>query len=245
MNFSLNEVKQANTTRYLRPYNIYSDVTISNVETKEGVSAKGNAWKSLLITFSCPDGEYTHSIFYLNSDKDAERSEIDMPNGGKRQMPSNWEKNRDVVAAIGFAFFPEDFKKMQMLVSKAGYTHAKEAFEGIAELFVKCINKNKGKVHTNMKLVGRNSNGSIYATLPSCTGIAEAKDEKRAADNNVNVGDWYTWMISPFGDRLTFSAYEEKQKNDYNSAKPTPMSSDPLTTSTESKEEEIDFDSLL
>lgn len=245
MNFSLNEVKQANTTRYLRPYNIYSDVTISNVETKEGVSAKGNTWKSLLITFSCPDGEYTHSIFYLNSDKDAERSEIDMPNGGKRQMPSNWEKNRDIVAAIGFAFFPEDFKKMQMLVGKAGYTHAKEAFEGIAELFVKCINKNKGKVHTNMKLVGRNSNGSIYATLPSCTGIAEAKDEKRAADNNVNVGDWYTWMISPFGDRLTFSAYEEKQKNDYNNAKPTPMNSDPLTTLTESKEEEIDFGPLL
>lgn len=242
-NFSLSDVKQSTDSNYLKAYNIYKDVTLSGVEVKEGTSAKGNAWKSLNVTFSCPEGSYNHSIFYLNSDKDAERTEIDMPNGGKRQLPSAWERNRDVIAAIGFTFFPEDFAKMQIATAKANYKGAKDAFEGIADMFIKCVAKNKGKVHTNMKLVGKNSNGTVYAALPNCTGIAEARDEKRAADNNVNVGEWYTWMISPFGNKLSFTAYEERQKKDLENAKPTDMEtvnidSEPTTT-------EIDFDSLL
>ena len=246
VNFNLDAVKQPNTSKYLRAYNIYKDVTLSGVEVKEGTSPNGNSWKSLQIMFSCPEGEYNHSIFYLNSDKDVERNSIDMPNGGKRELPSNWERARDTIAAIGFTFFPEDFAKMQKATAKANYKNATEAFEAIADMFIKCVNKNKGKVHTNMKLVGRNSNGNIYATLPNCTGIAEAKDSKRAADNNVNVGDWYTWMISPFGDNLSFSTYEENQKLKLENAKPTVM--EDTTSEIDSKSEDsedIDFDSLL
>ena len=248
-NFSLNEVKPNNPVKYLKAYHIYSDVTLDGVEIKEGVSAKGNAWKSLNLIFSCPEGSYNHSVFYLASDKDAERTEMDMPNGGKRQLPSTWERSRDLIAAVGFTFFPDDFAKMQKASSTLQYKDAKDAFEKIADMFVKCINKNKGKVHTNMKLVGRNSNGTVYATLPSCTGIAEAKDEKRAADNNVNVGDWYTWMISPFGDNLSFSSYEEKMKVELEGAKPTNMdsvnTSDNINEAPKGSEDEIDFDSLL
>ena len=248
-NFSLNDVKPNNPVKHLKAYHIYNDVTLDGVEVKEGISAKGNAWKSLNLTFSCPEGSYNHSIFYLTSDKDTDRPEMNMPNGGKRYMPSAWERSRDTIAAVGFTFFPEDFAKLQAATAKAGYKHAKEAFDGIADMFVKCINKNKGKVHTNMKLVGRNSDGTIYATLPNCTGIAEAKDEKRAADNNVSVGDWYTWMISPFGDNLSFSAYEETKKKEFENAKPTNMDSVSTSTSIDEapkgSEDEIDFDSLL
>lgn len=248
-NFSLNEVKPSNGIKYLRAYNIYKDVTLDGVEVKEGISAKGNAWKSLNLTFSCPDGIYNHSIFYLTSDKDVERTEQDMPNGGKRQYPSAWERARDVIAAIGFTFFPDDFAKMQKASASLQYKDAKDAFEKIADLFVKCINKNKGKVHTNMKLVGRTSDGTVYATLPKCTGIAEAKTEERAASNNVNVGDWYTWMVSPFGENLSFNTYEEKAKKEYEGAKPTNMDSVNTTMNVDTKpqdsEDEIDFDSLL
>lgn len=247
LNFSLNEVKPASSTKYLKAYNIYKDVTLDGVEVKEGVSAKGNAWKSLNLNFSCPEGNYNHSIFYLTTDKDTERTEMDMPNGGKRQLPSTWERSRDIIAAVGFTFFPEDFAKMQKASSTLQYKDAKDAFEKIADMFIKCINKNKGKVHTSMKLVGRNSNGTVYATLPNCTGIAEAKDAKRAEENNVNVGDWYTWMITPFGDNLSFTAYEEKKKAELENAKPTNMDAvdTVIDTAPKGSEEDIDFDSLL
>lgn len=249
LNFSLNEVKSASTTKYLKAYNIYNDVTLDGVEVKEGVSAKGNAWKSLNLTFSCPEGSYNHSVFYLNTDKDVKRNEINMPNGGKRQLPSAWERSRDLIAAVGFTFFPEDFAKMQKASASLQYKDVKDAFEKIANMFIKCINNNKGKVHTNMKLVGRTSNGTVYATLPNCTGITEAKDAKRAEDNNVNVGDWYTWMISPFGDNLSFTTYEEKKKKEYEGAKPTNMDSVDtamnIDTKPQGSENDIDFDSLL
>lgn len=247
-NFSLNEVKPINSVKYLKAYNIYNDVTLDGVEIKEGVSAKGNAWKSLNLTFSCPEGTYNHSVFYLNSDKDVERTEMDMPNGGKRQLPSAWERSRDLIAAIGFTFFPDDFAKMQKASATLQYKGAKDAFEKIADMFIKCVNKNKGKVHTNMKLVGRNSNGTVYATLPNCTGIAEAKDTKRAEENNVNIGDWYTWMITPFGDNLSFTSYEETKKKELESAKPTDMNlveTSGIDTAPKELSEDIDFDSLL
>lgn len=239
-NFNLNDVKPSNSVAYLKPYTIYDNVTLNNVEVKSGTSAKGNNWKMLQVTFKCNEGTYNHSIFFINSDKDFERTKMDMPNGGKRELPSAWERTRDVMAAIGFTFFPEDFEKLQAISSKA------KSFDDIANAFVKLANANAGKVSTKMKLVGRNSNGTVYATLPNCTGIAEAKDEKRAADNNVNVGDWYTWMINPFGNNVSFTPYEETQKNKLNTATPTTMPdavevSDTPIASTE----DIDFDNLL
>ena len=241
--FNLNDVKQPSAVRYLKPYNIYNDVSISNVEIKEGTSVNGNAWKAIQLTFSCAEGIYNHSIFYVNSDKDFERTEMDMPNGGKRELPSSWERTRDTMAAIGFAFFPEDFAKMQAASSKA------KSFDDIAEMFVRCVTKNKGRISTKMKLIGSNRNGSVYAALPNCTGIAEAKDEKRASDNNVKVGEWYTWMVSPFGNNLSFSNYEEKKKVEYENAKPTAINnavdSVGATVDTAPIDSEIDFDSLL
>lgn len=239
-NFNLNEVKQSTPSNFLKPYNIYPDVTIGNVEIKEGTSAKGNAWKAIQITFSCKDGDYNHSIFFIKDDKDFERTIMDMPNGGKRELPSSWERTRDTMAAIGFAFFPDTFTKLQAVSSKA------KSFDDIAKVFVKYAKDAIGQNPTNMKLVGRNSNGSVYATLPNCTGIAEAKDEAHATSNNVNVGEWYTWMVSPFGANLTFTNYEEKKRNEFNNAKPTEMpATDSVVEAPAVESEEIDFASLL
>lgn len=248
-NFNISDVKPSTSSKYLKPYNIYNNVTLSRVETKEGVGKTGNPWKSMIITFACEEGEFSKSMFYVKTAKDCQRGSMDMPNNGKRELPSAWERNRDLMAAIGFAFFPEDFAKLQEAVAKNNsFKNEEEGFEFIASCFIKCINKNLGKNPTSMKLVGRNSNGTVYAELPSCTGIAEAKDEKRASDNNVNVGEWYTWMVSPFGDNLTFSTYEERQKIAYESAKPTPIkdeTSEIIQETTSEGSEEIDFDSLL
>ena len=242
---SLANAKPATTISYLKPYNIYSNITIKSAEVKEGTSATGNAWKSLNITFGNEEGIHLESIFYLD-EKDTsafERGSVDMPNGGKRVLPSSWEIIKDKMAAIGFAFFPEDFNKLQSISSKI------QSFEELMKYFKQAIDKNIGKKATNMKLVGRNSKGKVYAALPKCTGIAQANDEKRAADNNVQVGEWYTWMVSPFNDnptKLAFSNYEQKQADEYNNAKPTAMDTS-VTNSIDNLEtdEEIDFDKLL
>lgn len=242
---SLSNVQPTNSVSYLKPYNIYSNVTIDKVDVLEGTSASGTPWKRLEITFKCDEGQHKESIFWITSDKDFERGTIDMPNGGTRELPSNWERTRDKMAAIGFAFAPEAFAKLQAASSKA------KSFDDIALAFQKMLTSAIGKVSTNMKLVGRTVNNSVYATLPNCTGIAQANDEKRAAANNVNIGEWYTWMVTPFGDNLTFTAYEQKQANEYNNAKPTKVSNSTVETDsvnnfdTVSTEGDIDFESLL
>lgn len=250
---SLATTKPSSSTSYLKPYNIYENVSIKSSEIKEGTSSNGNSWKSLLITFGNDEGIYTESIFYLNENnsKDFERSSIDMPNGGKRELPSSWERTKDKLAAIGFAFFPEDFDKLQKISSKV------KSFEELMTYYKKALDKNIGKKSTNMKLVGRKStDGRIYAALPNCTGIAQATDAKKAASNGVQEGDWYTWLVSPFNDntsKIAFTNYEQTQSNEYHNAKPTTIDNSSVTTDPinnfdnvdKDSGEEIDFDSLL
>lgn len=234
--FSFNsfaDAKPNSNSSFLKPYTINDNVSIISTEIKEGTSAKGNNWKSLIITFGNNEGIYNDSTFFLdiNDPKVVTRNTIDMPNGGKREMPSQWEQTYYKLAAIGYAFAPDLIEKFNSIVSKC------KTFDEFINAYKAMLDKVVNKTTTSMKLVGRNSNGSIYAALPNCVGIAQAKDEKRASSNNVNVGDWYTWMVSPFGSNLTFSAYEQSKKEELSKAKPTPIA--------EEKEEDIDFDSLL
>lgn len=241
---SLANTKPANTTSYLKPYGIYENVTIKSTEVKEGTSASGNAWKSLNVTFGNDEGIFPHSIFYFD-EKDTnnwKRGSVAMPNGGKRELPSRAEDLQNTISAIGFAFFPEDFKKLQQVASKVKTT------EELMTYFKKFVDKNLDKNPTNMKLVGRNSNGRVYAAFPKFTGIAQAKDDKRATENNIKVGDWYTWLVSPFGSNLTFSAYEQKQADEYRNAKPTAIETKIEgidNTNEQSSDEGVNFEELL
>lgn len=243
---SFAQVKPANSTSYLKPYTINDNVTIKGTEIKEGVSSNGNHWKSLVITFGNDEGIYNDSTFFLdiNDPKVVERGSADMPNGGKRQMPSRWEQTRYKLAAIGYAFAPDLIEKFNSIVGKC------KTFDDFIKAFKSVLDKVANKTTTSMKLVGRNSNGHVYATLPNCVGIAQANDEKRAASNGVQVGDWYTWMVSPFGPNLSFSSYEESKKSELASAKPTDMGEDSSMTvddidGTHKGSEDIDFESLL
>jgi hypothetical protein len=213
----------ANSTSYLKPYQIYSDVEIKKTEIVEG-EKDGRHWKRLDIVFGNNEGEYTESMFYCdeNNPRDITRPEYDQPNGGKRYGAAPIEELQNEIASIGFAFFPKQFEKLQAAASKIG------TVEQLMALFKKCIDSNIGKVKTNMKLVGRkSSDGHVYARLPKFTGMAEAKTQESASRNGVEVGQWYSWRVSPFNDnpdRLTFSSYEMQQANSLASAKPTQMS---------------------
>lgn len=237
---SFAQVKPVNSVSYLKPYTINNNVTIKGTEIKEGVSSEGKPWKSLVITFGNDEGIYNDSTFFLdiNDPKTVERGSSDMPNGGKRQRPSRWEQTYYKLAAIGYAFAPDLIEKFNAVVSKC------KTFDDFIKTYKSILDKVANKTTTSMKLVGWNSKGHTYATLPICVGIAQATDEKKAAANGVNVGDWYTWMTSPFGSNLAFSSYEESRRNELNNAKPTDMS-EVTTESNSNNEEEIDFESLL
>lgn len=243
---SLAEAKPTSSVSYLAPYQIYNDVEIKGAEVTEGTRQDETPWKRLTITFGNEDGIYKHSIFYPNekNPKDVERPKFDQPNGGVRYGASAIEELQNQIASIGIAFFFDDFKKLQGMLDKIS------TVEQLMAVFKKFIDNNVGKVKTNMKLVGRNSNGRVYAQLPKFTGIAEANTEKKAAENNVKLGDWYTWRVSPFNDnptKLAFSSYELQQAKALNSAKPSTVDSstddtDPVNnfdTPTETKDDDL------
>lgn len=249
--FSFNsfaQVKVGDQNSYLKPYSINNNVTIKSTEIKEGTSSNGNSWKSLVITFGNDEGIYHDSTFFLdiNDPKVVERNEVDASNGGKRQMPSRWEQTYYKLAAIGHAFAPDLIEKFNKIIGKC------KTFEEFIKTYKSMLDKVANKTTNNMKLVGRNNNGTIYAVLPNCVGIAQANTEAKAASNGVNLNEWYTWMTSPFGDKLAFTSYEETQKEKLANAKPTNMSkvetgvNVPKETTEEKSEEldELDFDLL-
>lgn len=247
MTFSFNSIatiKQPSNVKYLKPYTINDNVTIQKVETKEGTKKDGTPWKSLNITFGNDEGIYTDTIFYLdiNDPQIQERKESDMPNGGKKLNPSTWERLNFKIAAILFAFAPDYVERFNKGTDKIN------TFDDYMKLFKGVLDKVTNKTKTSMKLNGRNSDGKIYATLPSCVGMAQANTEKKAKDNGVEVGAWYTWLTSPFGDNLTFSSYELQKKKELEEAKPTDMKDDELAKSVDgvsNETNEIDFDGLL
>lgn len=231
---SLANTPTTNGTAYLKPYDIYNDVKIKSTEIKEGTSEKGNSWKCLRITFESPDGIYTESIWYPK-DGDDQRREVETSNGGKRLMASNFEVTMAMVAAIGHAFNPEGFKKLQEMSKNF------KSFDDVTKGLIAILNKAKDTT-TSMKLVGRTTaDGKVYARLPQPLGITQNKTTK----------EWYTFPVAIFGNNLTFSAYEQKQADAYHKATPTvidnsKVKTDPVNNFDSAEEsEDINFDELI
>lgn len=240
MSFNFGSLANTPTTSgiaYLKPYDIYNNVGIESTEIKEGTSEKGNSWKCLKVTFKSPEGVYTESIWYPK-DGDDERREVETKNGGKRLMASNFEVTMALVAAIGHAFNPEGFKKLQEK------SKAFRSFDDVTNGLMIILNKAKEKgVKTSMKLVGRTTaDGRVYARLPQPLGITQDKETK----------EWYTFPVAIFGDNLTFSAYEQGQAEAYHKATPTAVGNTKVDTDSvnnfdtlPSDQKEVDFDDLI
>ena len=94
------------------------------------------------------------------------------------------------------------------------------------DLIIKAL-AGKDKVETNLKLVGRNNNGVIYASLPNPCGI-----NKKGEIFPVNF----------IGENLFFSNYELTQQKAYQNATPTKMKDN--TEDTSAPENDVDLDNI-
>lgn len=221
----------ASGNRRLAPWGIYKVKFVS--AKKDSITGKKDTSKTydvLKIRFEGEDGYYEESVFYPFDDQFFERRTFTNRDGGEYQMPSNWERVQAMLAQLGTVLNKEGFEKFQAASRKGAF----KSFDDVIKSFVKIMEPAVGK-ETNLKLVGHtDKNGNINAVLPKF--VAINKEGKLFVSDNF------------VGEKLYFSAYEERQKATMENAKPTNMpSNDDLgIDKTESKEslDDIDFSDL-
>ena len=235
-NFGISKESAIKTVRpQLKPWNIY-DVKFMGCEVREFAGKKDPSvvYKVLDIKFENEDGYFTVTKFFPKAGDD-KRKEVDAKNGGKRELPSNFEELMNVVKQTAEVLTPEGFKKMSELSAKF------KSFDDVAKALIAVTDKVKG-CETKIKLVGRNRDNRIVAEIPNITNVFDG--EAKITDNYI-------------GDKLFFSNYELDQRDAYLKAAPTDMKknedakkSDPLMEVEEpvapaQEDEELDLASLM
>ena len=219
----------SNVQQRLKPWGIYP-VKFSGArkEVIQGKKDPNATYEILKVRFDGEDGFYEESIFYPKAG-DEQRPTYTSKDGHEYQGASSFDRTMTFIAQVAEVLNPEGFKKMQAASSKF------KSFDDVVTAFIKITDVAKGK-ETNLKLVGRTQNGSVVAGLPKFVAVNK-NGEKFTCDNFV-------------GDKLFFSAYEEGKKAEYQSAKPTDMSSANSSVAKDvdgpsAGSEDIDFESLL
>ena len=234
-NFGISKESAIKTVRpQLKPWNIY-DVKFLGCEVREFAGKKDPsvAYKVLDIKFENEEGYFTVTKFFPKAGDD-KRKEVNTKNGGKRELPSNFEELMNVVKQTAEVLTPEGFKKMSELSAKF------KSFDDVAKALIAVTDKVKG-CETKIKLVGRNRDNRVVAEIPNITSVFDG--ESKITDNYI-------------GDKLFFSNYELDQRDAYLKAAPTDMKEkeetkkDPLMEVEEpvapaQDEEELDLASLM
>lgn len=227
-NFSLaNSQVSSTSSNYFKPYTI-NVINSIKAEYANGTSAQGKDWTALDVIFTGPDGQHKERYFLPATDEEGmTRPTFDSANGGKTMSPAPYEILKQLAVHILGVYAPEQFEKFKVYCAKV--KNMKQFIDG----FVKLIN-DAPEHETNLKVVGRNSNGTVYARLPRPCGISKDKE-----GNYTNE----TFPINFLGSNLSFTSYEIGEKNRLETAKPTTMNT--LEVDSKGSEDEIDFDSLL
>ena len=220
----------SNVSYRLKPWGIYPvKFTGARKEVIQGKKDPSMTYEILKVRFDGEDGYYEESIFYPKPG-DEKRPVYTSREGHEYEGASSFDRTMTFIAQVAEVLNPEGFKKMQAASSKF------KSFDDVVTAFIKITDPVKGK-DTNLKLIGKTQkDGTVVAVLPKFVAISKT-GEKFTCDNFV-------------GDKLFFSAYEEKKKAEYANAKPTDMSNDiPAEINDIDKSpassDDIDFDSLL
>lgn len=231
---SFSSESAVNTSKpQLKPYNSYKVKYVgSRIEKVTKKDDANSSWDCIKIRFEGDSGYYEHSVFFIQNDdnKAKERPKFKNAQGREYERPSQFENTMTLLIQLATILNEDSAKKFQAFLPKC------KSFEDVANAFIKVLEKDKNK-ELYIKLLGRVSNGAVYATLPACCGLS--REGERFPINVFSKEDNFNW-----------SAYELGKKAEYENAKPTPVKSSESDdiigdNSDKDNEEDIDFDSLL
>ena len=226
MNFNFSNLNNSNFTstagQYLRPYNIYT-VNLTKIEKSELNGKDGNTVYPIIeLEFTGvgdAKGVFTTNLFIPTSEKDMERRVSTNANGHESPRPSSFENFQYTLMQIVEVLNPSGAEKIKQNGDKI------KTIDQFIELVMKAL-KGKENVTTNLKLVGRNNNGVVYAALPSACGI-----NKKGEIFPTNF----------IGDNLFFSNYEITQQKAYQNAAPSNMDKEDTN---DNASDDVDLDNI-
>lgn len=200
----------AKVQRRLKPWDIYTvKFDGAKVEDVKGTKDPSMTYRILKVRFSNDEGYYEESIFFpKDGDEVRPTSKIKNKDGKEVEIerPSSLENTEMFIAQVSAVLNPEMFKKLQQHAAEGKF----KDFDNVAKFFAENICKPVIGTTTNLKLIGKkDKDGNIQPRLPYFTNINK-QGELYLADNFL-------------GDKLFFSDYEEKQRKEYLTAKPTDM----------------------
>ena len=220
---SFSEVSAPSENSFLRPWNIYKKVRFGGVsEPSTGTRKDGNSWKAWDFTFECEDGIYRERIFEPTT---MERGEY---NG--KPLPSDFERTQCFVAQVLFTYNPKGFEKLKQITGEGKIKTFDQFMDAVKQLLAKPIVPTDEN-DIQLKLLGRNSNGKVYARVTNC-----------------GIGQDGKAFMSPFlGKKLTWTVWEEQEKKKFENSKPSdPETVKPISDIDSAGEDsKIDFESLL
>lgn len=226
-NFNFSNLGEQNFTSnagaYLKPYNIYK-VNLTKIEKTElkGSKDPNAVYPVIALEFTSteePKGTFSTNLFIPQTDEDMTRPTYKNNEGHEYQRPSRFENFQFTLMQIVHALNPTGEEKIKVNASKI------KSIDQFIDLVIKALS-GKSNVETNLKLVGRNNNGTIYAALPAACGLNKSGE---------------VFPVNFIGDNLFFTNYELTQQKTYQNAKPTNMSK---VESEEASNEDIDLDGI-
>ena len=207
--FNFNSIAEQNFTSnsgsYLRPYDIYT-VNLTKIEKTElkGSKDPNAVYPVVALEFTGTGdnkGTFSTNLFIPQTDEDMKRPVFKNNEGHEYERPSRFENFQFTLMQIVHALNPTGEEKIKANASKI------KTIDQFIDLIIKAL-AGKNNVETNLKLVGRNVNGTIYSELPRACGINKAGD---------------VFPVNFIGDNLFFTSYELTQQKQYQSAKPPNM----------------------
>lgn len=209
MNFNFNDIKTSNFAstagQYLKPYDIYT-VNLTKIEKTElkGSKDPNAVYPIIALEFTGvgeSKGVFTTNLFIPTTEDDIKRPVYKNNEGHEYEGPSRFETFRYTLMQIVHALNPAGEQKIKDNADKI------KTIDQFIDLILKAL-AGKNNVQTNLKLVGRENNGVMYAALPKAVGLTK-------------TGDLYAKNF--IGDNVFFDNYEQTQRNKYKNAKPTAM----------------------
>lgn len=209
MNFNFENLSNSNFSSnagaYLKPYDIYK-VRLTKIEKTElkGSKDPNAVYPIVALEFTeAGDSKRTFStnLFIPTSEQDMERPVFKNNEGHEYNRPSRFENFQYTLMQIVHALNPAGEQKIKDNGSKI------KTIDQFIDLIIKALN-GKSNVETNLKLVGRTNNGTVYAALPNACGLTKTNE---------------IYPTNFIGENLFFTNYELSQQKAYQNAKPTDM----------------------